>query len=491
MSDGLRSKTLHGLFWSFSNNLGQQGVHFVISIILARLLMPEEFGLIAMMMIFIAVARTFIFSGFGTALVQKRDATHLDECSVFYFNIVLGMAMAGLLCLAAPWIAAFYERPILVPLTRVMSLNLAIGAFGIVHTTLLFKRVDFKTQMKAGMIANVLSGFIGITMAYCGFGVWSLVAQSLGSNLFRTTLLWLFHRWRPAWAFSLASLRTMFSFGSKLLFSGLLDTVFDNLHLIVIGKLFSATDLGFFSRARGLQQLPVRNVSDSVGRVTFSIFCSIQDDKAFLKRGLRKALTTLAMLSFPMMIGLAVVARPLVLVLLTDKWLPCVPYLQLLCVAGALFPLHEINLNVLKAQGRSDLFLRLTILKKVMIVIAIAVTYRWGISAMIAGQIATECLSYWLSIRYTAKMLDYSITQQMRDLMPSLTLASLMGVAVCALHYVSFPNQLALLVAQVVLGGASYAALCRLFKLAAFMEIMELAKPKLLTLRRASQAPPF
>ena len=264
-------------------------------------------------------------------------------------------------------------------------------------------------------------------MAYRGFGVWSLVAQSLGSNLFHTVLLWLFHRWRPAWAFSFVSLRTMFSFGSKLLFSGLLNTVFDNLYLIVIGKVFSASDLGFYSRAKGLQQLPVKNISGSVGRVTFPIFSSVQDDKARLKRGLRKALTTISMLNFPMMIGLAVVARPLVLVLLTEKWLPCVPYLQLLCAVGLLYPLHAINLNVLKAQGRSDLFFRLEILKKILVVIAIAITYRWGISAMICGGIATSCLCYCLNTYYTRKLLDYPVTEQIRDLLPSLILASVMG----------------------------------------------------------------
>ena len=486
MSDGLKSKALRGLFWSFSQIVGQQGIQAVVLIILARLLMPDEFGLIAMLTIFIVVAKSFVDSGFGEALIQKKDATYLDECSIFYFNISLGAAMAGLLCLAAPWIAAFYGRPVLTPLTRVLSLNVMISAFGIVQTARLAKRIDFKTQMKVGMTAVALSGPIGIIMAYQGFGVWSLVAQSLGSNLSRTALLWVFHRWRPAWTFSFASLRTMFPFGSKLLFSGLLDVVFSNLYLIVIGKMYSAANLGFYSRAKSLQQLPVSFLSASVGRVTFPIFSSVQDDKARLKRGIRKALATISMLNFPMMIGLAVVAKPLVLVLLTDKWLPCVPYLRLFCAAGLLYPLHAINLNVLKAQGRSDLFFRLEILKKSLVVIAVAITYRWGISAMICGGIATSCSSYYLNVYYTGKLLDYSVTEQIRDVFPCLMLASMMGGGVHLLDYVPFPNQLTLLVAQVAVGIALYVSLCHLFKLPSFVETMELAKPKLQILWRTS-----
>ena len=483
MSDGLKNKTLRGLFWSFFERMGQQGIQFVISIILARLLMPEEFGLIAMLAIFIAVAQAFVDSGFGQALIQKQNASHVDECSIFYFNILLGFLMAGCLCLAAPWIAAFYETPILIPLTRVLSLNLVIGAFGIVQRTLLTKRIDFKTQMKVGMIATVLSGSIGVTMAYRGFGVWSLVAQSLSSNLFRTALLWLFHRWRPAWAFSIASLRSMFSFGSKLLFSGLIATIFDNLYLIVIGKMFSAGALGFYSRAKGIQQLPVTSISGSVGRVTFPIFSSIQDDKARLKRGVRKALTTLAMVNFPMMIGLAVVAKPLVLVLLTDKWLPCVPYLQLLCAVGILYPLHAINLNVLKAQGRSDLFLRLSVLKKTLVVVSIVSTYRFGIEALILGQFTTNIIGYFMNCHYTGILIKYSVWEQLRDLSPYLGVAGVMGAGVYTLEYAITGNIALLLAAQVSTGIMLFVGMCCLFRPLAFDEAAQIFTQKLRLVR--------
>jgi O-antigen/teichoic acid export membrane protein len=485
MSDGLKSRTLHALFWSFLERFGQQGIQFIISIILARLLLPEEFGLIAMLAIFMAVAQSFLESGFGSALIQKKNATHIDECSIFYFNIFVGFLMAGLLCLAAPWIASFYNQPLLVPLTCALSLNLIINAFGLVQTTLLTKHIDFKTQLKVSVIATVLSGTIGITMALNGFGVWSLVAQSLSSNLFRTALLWLFNNWRPSLVFSFVSLCGMFAFGSRLLASGLLNTIFENIYLVVIGKVFSPMALGFYSRAQGLQQLPVSNISTIIGRVTFPVFSSVQDDKPRLKRGVRKALTMLVMINFPMMIGLAIVAKPLVLVLLTEKWAPCIPYLQLLCVVGMLYPLHVINLNVLIAQGRSDLFFRLEILKKILVVIAIAVTYHWGIIALIYGQIATSCFAYLLNSYYTGKMLDYPIAEQIQDLMPSLALAGIMGLGVYALTYTPIVNQLALLLAQIMTGILLYTALGYVFRMSSFMEIIEIIKTKLLNLRHA------
>ena len=395
MLDGLKSKTLHGLFWSFFERVGQQGIQFFISIILARLLLPEEFGLIGMLTIFMAIAQSFMDSGFGSALIQKKEATHVDECSIFYFNILVGALMAGGLCVTAPWIATFYDQPLLVPLTRLLSLNLVINAFGLVQTQILTRQINFKTQMKVSMLATLLSGIIGVTLALQGFGVLSLVVQSLSSNLFRTIFLWCFNTWRPTWVFSFRALREMFGFGSRLLLSGLLDTIFRNIYLVIIGKIFSPAALGFYSRAKSLQQLPVNNLSSVVCRVTFPVFSTMQHDPVRLKRGVKRALGTMMLVNLPLMIGLAVVARPLVVVLLTEKWLPCVFYLQLLCVAGVFYPLHVINLNVLTSLGRSNLFLRLEILKKILTVVAVVVTYRWGIAAMIYGQIVTSFLAYY------------------------------------------------------------------------------------------------
>jgi len=321
----------------------KKAVQFVIGIVLARLLFPEQFGLIGMLTIFMAVIRTFLDSGFGAALIQKREVTQTDICSIFYFNIAIGLVTAGLLCLGAPWIAAFYNQPILTPLTRALSLTIVINSFGLIQSTILVKNINFKTQTKVTMISGILSGSIGITMAGFGFGVWSLVVQQIAASFFSTVSLWAFSSWRPALILSFDALREMFGFGSRMLFSGVLNQIFDNIYLVVIGKLFSAVDLGFFTRAKSLNDIPSQTLADMTGRVTFPVFATIQDDPARLKRGLNRTLTTLVLLNFPMMIGMAVMARPLVLVLLTEKWAPCIPFLQLLCLAGLLYPLHLMN----------------------------------------------------------------------------------------------------------------------------------------------------
>ncbi len=480
MNDSLKSRTFGAIFWSLLERGGQQGIQLVIAIILARVLLPAQFGLIAMLAIFMAIAQSFLDSGFGSALIQKKDATQVDSCSIFYFNVVVGIFAAGLLCLAAPWIAAFYEEPALAPLTRFLSLNLVINSFALVQSILLIRRIDFKTQLKVSIVATIGSGIIGITLAYRGFGVWSLAIQSVTSTIFRTILLWFFNKWRPSLVFSFAALKSMFAFGSKLLFSGLIDTIFRNIYIVIIGKIFTATDLGFYSRAKSCTRLSTENLTNSISRVTFPVFSSIQDDNSRLKRGVQKALTTLNFLNFPMMIGLLVTAKPLVLVLLTEKWLPCVPYMQLLCVMGLLYPLNVINLNVLKAKGRSDLFLKLEILKKILTVISIAITYRWGIMAMITGHICIVSVpAYYLNSYYTGRFIGYPLKEQVFDLLPYLGMAVVMGIGVYSLQFLPFPNNWSLLISQVLAGVIIYGAMSRIFKMPAFLEIVDILRDTL------------
>jgi O-antigen/teichoic acid export membrane protein len=479
MVDSLRYKTLRALWWSFLGFISAQGVQFIIGIVLARLLLPEQFGLIGMLTIFMVLAQSFLDSGFGAALIQKRDVTNIDISSIFYFNIVVGLVAAGLLCIVAPWIAAFYSQPILTPLTRALSLTIVINSFALVQNTLLTRQINFKTLTKIGLMSSVLSGIIGISLAASGFGVWSLVVQQISSTLFRTVFLWLLKTWRPVLIFSIGSLREMFSFGSRVLASGLLSTIFDNIYLVVIGKLFSATDLGFFTRAKQFGEVPSNQLTWMVGRVTFPVFSTIQDDPARLKKGLKKAMTTLVLVNFPMMIGLLVIARPLVLALLTEKWAPCIPYLRLLCIVCLLFPLNWISLNVLFAIGRSDLCLRLEIIKKVLIVINIAVTWRWGIEAMIYGQIVVSIFSYYLNSYYNGKLINYPIREQLLDLSSYLITAILMSLMVYIVGRLPFPNIWFLVLTQISMGFVVYVGLCRLFRLPAFLEIWQMGWKKM------------
>lgn len=451
--------------------LGFQGVQFIVMIIMARLLMPEEFGLVGMLTIFMAVAQTLVDSGFGHSLIQKQDATVDDESSAFYFNIIVGVIATVCLWVAAPWIAAFYNMPALVTLTRVLSCNIIINSFGIVQTALMTKRVDFKKQTQVTISASLVSGGVGVSMAYLGFGIWSLVAQSISANIVRTLLLWLVYSWRPVGRFRADALRSMFPFSSRLLASSLLATIFQNIYLVVIGKLFSAADLGHYTRAKSVQSFPANTLYSVVGRVTFPVFAAIQDDKPRLKRGVQKSLTTLAMINFPMMIGLAIVARPLVNVLLTAKWAPAVPYLQLLCFIGVLYPLHAVNLNVLKSVGRSDLFFRLEVVKKALVIVSIAVTYRWGISALIMGGIVASVLSYLANSYYSVHLIQYSWQEQLGDVAPYLLLSLAMAIFVASCGLFLACDDLTLLVVQVACGVASYTWLAYIFRPSAFDEV--------------------
>jgi O-antigen/teichoic acid export membrane protein len=469
-AENLKSKTYRGAFWSLIDAIGMRFVQFAIGIVLARLLLPEQFGLIAMVTIFMAIAQTLLDSGFGAALIQKKEVTDADTSSVFYFNIIISLFLAGILCLAAPWIASFYSQPDLLLITQVMSLLIVINSFAVVQTAMLTRNVDFKTQTKVSLLAGLSSGGIGITMAFSGFGVWSLVTQQISAAGFRAILLWLLNPWRPNFIFSFHALSQMFSYGSRLLASGLLNQIFENLYYVVIGKLFSPMSLGFYTKARNLAEMPSMTLSRIIGRVTFPVLSSIQEDNIRLKRAMRKSLTMLFFINTPVMIGLAVVAEPLVMVLLTEKWLPSVPYLQLLCIIGLLLPFHTLNLGILMAKGRSDLFLRLEIFKKVLTIISISVTWRWGITGIIWGQVVIAFVALFLNSYYTGKLLGYHATAQIRDIGVYLVFSLLMGSGIHLLEYLILHSSGMLLFFQIISGAALYFLVAVVFRPSAFLE---------------------
>ena len=466
---GLRQRTLRALSWSFAESIGLQVVRFGIGIVLTRTLLPSEFGQIAMVMVFVVVSQTLLDGGFASALIQKQDVTALDKSSVFYFNVVMGVLYSIMLWSAAPWVADFYSQPILRELLRALTLALLLTSLGLVHSTLLIRNINFKTEFKVSLTAATLSGIIGITLAVRGFGVWSLVAQQIAHALFRVLTLWLVVDWRPSLAFSITALRGMFGFGSRLAISNVLNQVFENVYYIVIGRLFSAGDLGFFTRAKTLQDLPSGVLSNMVSRVTLPVFASIQNDQARVKNGLKQALTMTMMANTPIMLGMAVVSDPLIRVLFGPSWLPAVPYFQLLCLTGLLLPLHVMNLNVLTALGRADLFLRLELIKKGLIVGSILLTWQYGILGLIWGMVVVSVVAYGINSYYSGQLVGYSLPSQIKDVFPYLAVGLWMAFFARAVGPLLPEAPVPRLIGQAAVGAAVYCFLCSVLRLQAFI----------------------
>ena len=427
---GLRQQTVSGILWSSIERFSVQGVQFAIGIIMARLLLPADYGLIGMLAIFIAISQSFIDSGFSNALIRKQNRTETDFSTVFYFNIIIGIVFYFLLFFASPYIAAFYNVRILESLTKVVAINVFIGSLTVVQRAKFTILFDFKTQTKASLLSVIISGIIGIGMAFRGFGVWALAVQSIVAGFINMILLWLYSRWIPKKEFSISSFREMFSFGSKLLLSGLLDTTYKNIYSIVIGKKFSRVDLGYYTRADSFTQFPSSNITGILQRVTFPILSSIQDNDIKLEEIYRKFLRLSAFVVFPLMIGLLAIADPLIRLLLTEKWVGMVLFLQILCLSQMWYPIHAINLNLLQVKGRSDLFLRLEIIKKTLGVFILCVTIPLGVAAMCWGTVFHSLLSLFINTHYTGKLIRIGYLKQIKDLLPILGNSFLMGIIV-------------------------------------------------------------
>lgn len=364
MSASLKHKTVRGVTWSFVDNIANQGITFLVGLVLARLLSPEEYGLIGIIMIFIAVFNSIVDSGFSNALIRKNDATNIDYNTVFITNLLLSVVLFLILFACAPSIGRFFNKLELVPLTRVMGCILIINAFAIIQRTLLVKRVDFKTQTKVSLIASVSSGVIGVCMAFAGLGVWSLVGQQVSRQLLNACFLWYYAKWLPAVQFSLHSFKELFGFGWKLLVSELINTVWKEMYQVIIGKCYSAQMLGQYTRSKQFASIFSSNLTTVIQRVSYPVLSSIQDDKERLKLAYQRVIKVAMLVTFICMIGLAAIAKPMIVVLIGEKWLVAATLLPVICFNMMLYPLHALNLNMLQVQGRSDLFLKLEIAKK-------------------------------------------------------------------------------------------------------------------------------
>ena len=454
-ADSLKQKTTKGLFWSSVERFSNQGVSFIFSIILARILAPSDFGIVAMIGIFFAVAQSFVDSGFSNALVRKTDRREEDLSTCFYFNIGVGIVAYIVLFLIAPFIADFYNQPILSPIIRITGLGVVLNSLCVVQQALFTIRIDFKSQAKVTLSATIISGIVGVVLAYLEYGVWALVWQGVVMSLVRMGILWLMSKWRPKTGFSKDSFHYLFGYGSKLLASGLLDTIYNNIYPIVIGKFYSPAQLGNYSRALSFAQLPSSNITSILQRVTFPVLSTIQDDMPRLQTDYRRLLKLSAFIVFPLMMGLAAVAFPVIRIILTPKWEGCSLYLQIICFALMLYPIHAINLNLLQVKGRSDLFLRLEVIKKIVGVCIMCITIPLGITAMCIGMVASSLIALFINTFYTGKLIDIGYLKQMRDLLPIFINSLLLGgVVFITIQFIM--NDVFKLMVGGIIGGLYY-----------------------------------
>ncbi|MDE6553323.1 MAG: lipopolysaccharide biosynthesis protein [Muribaculaceae bacterium] len=478
MSESLKNKTVKGTIWSSLERFSVQGIQFVVMIIMARILTPADYGLVGMLAIFIAVSQSLIDSGFSQALIRKQDRSEIDNSTVFYFNIGVGIILYLVLFLSAPLIADFYNEPQLIPITRVVGLSLVFNSLSIVQRALLTVTLDFKTQAKASFVGAILSGAIGISMAYTGYGVWAIVWQQISNLATVTILLWILSHWKPIWAYSWKSFRDLFGFGSKLLASGLLDTIFRNLYLIVIGKFFKASDLGYYTRAHQFTDFASSNITGIFMRVAYPVLASIQTDDKRLSNVYRRLLRTSAFIIFPLMMILAAVARPLILSFLTKEWLFSATLIQILCLSQMWYPIHGINLNLLQVKGRSDLFLKLEILKKIITVINLCITLPLGLIPMCIGMIVTSIIALVINTYYTEKLIHLGFFKQMKDLLPTLLLSLATGAIVyLTVIYIPMKSWIALTLG-ILEGILLYVGLAKILKFSEFNELLSIMQRK-------------
>lgn len=461
MSETLKHKTVKGVVWTSVDRFANQGVSFVFSIVLARLLSPSDYGIIAMTAIFFSVAGCFIDSGFGSALIRKKDRTEEDLYTCFFFNVVVSIACYMLLFLCAPLIAKFYNQPILTAIIRISGLNLVIGAFAGVSGAMFSYKLDFKTPAIISLICNIVSGLVGVIVAYLGYGIWALVWQGVASGTLRSLLTIVASKFHPKFAFSKKSFHYLFSYGSKLTLSYLIGTLYENIYPIFIGKFYKPSQLGNYARALGWAQLPSSNITGVIQKVTFPVLAEIQDDSQRLAFNYRRLLRLSAFVVFPLMVGLSAVASPLIRVVLTSKWDGCIIYLQIVCFALMWYPIHAINLNLLEVKGRSDLFLRLEIIKKIVGLCIMFVAIPLGVEAMCWSMIVSSIICLFINTYYTGKIIHVSFWMQMKDILPIFLNSCLMGIIVYAC--ISFLSMEALKLVVGILVGAVYYILSSYF----------------------------
>ncbi len=463
MDSNTKSKVVKGFKWSSAQSFITQALQFVISIIIARQLLPSDYGILGMLAIFIGISSTFLNSGFGSALIQKKEATQADFSTAFYFNIGMGIILYLILYLCAPLIAEFYSQPILVPVTRVYLLTLVINALNISQRARLSRRLDFKTGAVITIISLVISGIVGIGLAYSGYGVWALVWQGIASSLSYSIILWIKEKWLPSLIFSKESFKSLFGFGSKILGSSLINSIYSNISTLIIGKAFNASDLGFFSRAQNFSVLPGNTLTNIVIGVNYPVLSRYQDDNVQLLANYKVLMRVPVFILFPVLFGMATLAYPMIDVLIGSKWLESAPMIMILC-AGCLWqPLTHINLNLLYVKGRTDLVLRLELIKKPIAFLMLFSAIPLGIYGMCVSIALYDFVAFCFNCYYTHKILKYGFWKQMKELLPIIGYSAFMSLVVLIVTFF-LPNDGLKLAIGIPVGIISYYLISRLFK---------------------------
>lgn len=469
-SQSLKDKTVKGVGWTALDSVANYGISFIVGLVLARLLSPDEYGLIGIITIFIVIFNTIVDSGFSTALIRKPKVTDDDYSTVFIINLGISILLAILLFCSAGTIASYFEREELVSLTQAMSSILVINALGIVQKAKLTKQLDFKSQTKISIIASTVSGVLGIAAAIFGLGVWALVIQQISRQVLNTVFLWLFSRWVPRLIVSINSFKELFGFSWKLLVAQIINTTWTKLYQFIIGKFYSPAVLGQYTRAEQFATIFSSNITTIVQRVSLPVMSEIQDETQRMVSAYRRIIKSTMLLTLVLMFGLAAVAKPMVYVLIGEQWLPCVPFLQILCLIFAFYPLHALNLNMLQVQGRSDILLILQIVKNLVALIPLALGIWVGIYWMLGGSVVCGFFDYFVNSYYSGKKLGYSSWRQLKDIGPSFFLALGMAIPVWALTLIPISNYI-LLPVQILLGAAIVLIICERFKLTEYIDL--------------------
>ena len=464
----LAAKTTIGVMWSFFEQLLRHGVSILVTLLLARFLVPEDFGLLAMMTVFIAIATSLMDSGIKQAVIRKLNPDDAYFSTAFYTNLALGLLAYSLLFIASPFIADFYDEPRLTLLIRVVGIVVVINSFQIIQVAMLSRNLNFKLQMKANVPAGIISGIVAVVMAYAGFGIWALITQTVLNALIVVIVYWLIQDWRPKRKFDIPSLIEMYSFGYKLFLSGLLNTISRNIYVLVIAKIFSASVAGLYFFAEKIKGLVISQLASSIQAVTYPALSTLQDDDQKLKEGFRNVMRVTTFVLFPAMLMLASIAEPLFESIFPERWMPAVPYLQIMCITGILYPLHSINLSILKVKGRTDLYLGLEVFKKITLFLILFISYRFGVVGILIGSGVQSIISYIPNSYFAKQLINYGVKEQLADILPSLVIAIVVSLLA---YFLSIVLTTSSIIKLMVIGFSSvvaYLILAKIFKLDAF-----------------------